>query len=62
MPDDKTKRGSADDKRIDKNDNSEIAYWSAKFGVTKQELLNAIENAGSPHGGKREKSVKELKA
>lgn len=48
MPDDKKKTGRADDQRIDKNDNSELAYWSAKFKVTKIELLNAIEKAGSP--------------
>ena len=52
MPDDKSKVGGADDKRIDKNDNSELAYWSAKFKVTKIELLNAIEKAGSPMVGK----------
>ena len=48
MPDDKKKTGRADDKRIDKNDNNELAYWSAKFNVTRIELLNAIEKAGSP--------------
>ena len=52
MPDDKKKIGGADDKRIDKNDNSELAYWSAKFKVTRIELLNAIEKAGSPMVGK----------
>ena len=52
MPDDKSKVGGADDKRIDKNDNSELAYWSAKFKVAKIELLNAIEKAGSPMVGK----------
>ncbi|MFT3704805.1 MAG: DUF3606 domain-containing protein [Agriterribacter sp.] len=58
MPDDKTKTGSADDKRIDKNDKSELAYWSAKFGVTNMELINAIEKAGSPMVEKVRKILK----
>jgi len=48
MSDNKLNKGVQDDIRIDKNDNSELAYWSAKFGITKMELINAIEKAGSP--------------
>lgn len=58
MPDNKTKTGAADDTRIDRNDNNELAYWSAKFGVTKQELINAIEKAGSPMVEKVKKVLK----
>lgn len=48
MADDKSKTGKADDIRIDKNDPNELAYWSGKFGISKEALLQAIEKANSP--------------
>lgn len=61
MPDNKTKTGKADDIRIDKNDNNELAYWSAKFGVTKIELVTAIEKAKSPMADKVEAQIQKMK-
>lgn len=61
MSDDKTKTGKADDIRIDKNDNNELAYWSAKFGVTKIELITAIEKANSPLVKKVEAQINKMK-
>lgn len=61
MADNKSKTGKADDIRIDKNDNNELAYWSAKFGVTKIELNNAIEKTGSPMVEKVEAEIKRMK-
>ena len=45
MVDDKTKT-AADRKRIDVNEAYELTYWSAKFGVTKEQLKAAIQKVG----------------
>ena len=46
MPDDKTKTGTADDVRINVKEAYEVQYWSKKFGVTEEELLDAVAAAG----------------
>ncbi|HEX8270232.1 MAG TPA: DUF3606 domain-containing protein [Flavobacterium sp.] len=46
MPDNKSKTGKADDIRIDVNDPSEVQYWSNKFGVSTNELKEAVAKVG----------------
>jgi hypothetical protein len=40
------KTGKADDVRINVNQDHELAYWSQKFGCTKQELRDAVKEVG----------------
>lgn len=47
MSDDLNKKGFQDRSRINMNEDHEIAYWTEKFGVTKEELQSAIDAAGS---------------
>lgn len=47
MPDDKTKRNSPDNKRIDKDDPNEVRNWCKSFNCTKQELIDAIDAVGT---------------
>lgn len=46
MADDKTKRGGADRARINIHEDYEVRDWSEKFGVTRQELLEAVQAVG----------------
>jgi hypothetical protein len=46
MPDDKMKTGRADDTRINVNESYELQYWSEKFGVTRDELRDAVKAVG----------------
>lgn len=46
MADDKTKRGGADRTRINIHEDYEVRDWSEKFGVTHQELLEAVQAVG----------------
>jgi len=47
MSDDLSKKGFQDRSRINMNEDHEVAYWTEKFGVTKEELQSAIDVAGS---------------
>jgi hypothetical protein len=47
MPDDKTKTGGQDRKRISTSQDYEVRDWAAKFGVTKEKLLEAIRSVGN---------------
>lgn len=47
MPDDKTKRNSPDNKRIDIHDENEIKDWTRSFRCTRDELINAVEQVGT---------------
>jgi hypothetical protein len=47
MSDDTSKRGPRDSSRINMNEDYEVRYWSEKFGITKQELSEAVRRAGS---------------
>jgi hypothetical protein len=47
MSDDLNKKGFQDRSRINMNEDHEVAYWTEKFGVTKEELQSAIDAAGS---------------
>ena len=46
MPDDKTKRGPRDRNKINVQEKYEIDYWSKKFGVTPDELRDAVKKVG----------------
>jgi hypothetical protein len=47
MADNKSKKGGRDRARINLSEDYEVRYWSKKFGITKQELKAAVQNAGS---------------
>jgi hypothetical protein len=46
MADDKGKTGKPDRDRININEDYEVRDWSEKFGVTHQELLEAVQAIG----------------
>jgi hypothetical protein len=46
MADDLKQTGKADDRRINANQDHELAYWAKELGVTREELRSAIDNAG----------------
>jgi hypothetical protein len=47
MPDDKSKSGGQDRKRIDVHEDYELRSWSKKFGVTQAELKKAVKKVGT---------------
>jgi len=47
MSDDKTKSGSPDRDRINTSEDYEIRYWAEKFGVSHDELKQAVKDSGS---------------
>lgn len=46
MADDLTNRGPADRARVNINEDHELHYWSAKFGVTENALKAAVDRVG----------------
>lgn len=46
MPDDTTKTGPADRKRINIHEEYELRDWSEKFGVTSEVLKQVVEKVG----------------
>lgn len=46
MPDDLKKSGGQDRKRIDANQDHELRDWSKKFGVTPEQLKEAVQAVG----------------
>jgi hypothetical protein len=46
MADDFKQTGKPDDQRIDVNQDHELTYWSKKFGVTRDQLREAVAKAG----------------
>jgi hypothetical protein len=46
MPDDRSKRGGQDRKRINVNEHYELRDWSKKFGVSQDELKAAVKAVG----------------
>jgi hypothetical protein len=46
MSDDKANRGSPDRDRINVNQQHELRYWSEKFGVTPDQLKQAVQDVG----------------
>lgn len=52
--DDKSKTGSPDSKRINVNEDHEVAYWTKELGVTKEKLQEAVDAAGTSAEAVRE--------
>jgi len=46
MPDDLEKRGPPDGKRINVHESWEVRDWSKHFGVTEQQLNDAVKAVG----------------
>ncbi len=46
MADSKDNRGPQDRSRINVNEDYELQYWSEKYGVSKEELRQAVEKVG----------------
>ena len=46
MSDDTSKTGGADRSRISLGQEHEVAYWTQKFGVSRDELAAAVDRAG----------------
>ena len=46
MADDKSKQGPADSSRINLNEDYEVTYWTKALGVSKEELAQAVNQAG----------------
>jgi Protein of unknown function (DUF3606) len=46
MPDDLRKTGKADDTRIDVEQDHELSYWSKELGVSREQLRQAVQQAG----------------
>jgi hypothetical protein len=46
MPDNTSKTGGQDRKRINVNQDYELQDWSKKFGVTKERLKEAVQAVG----------------
>ena len=45
-PDDTTKTGGQDRRRISTSEDYEVRDWAAKFGVTKEQLLESVKQVG----------------
>jgi hypothetical protein len=46
MTDDLSNRGGQDRTRIDVSQDHELAYWSQRFGVSRDELKRAVQKVG----------------
>ncbi len=55
MSDDLNNRGPQDRSRINVNEEHEVRYWSKEFGVTEQELRDAVSGAGVSADAVRER-------
>lgn len=47
MSDDLAKRGPQDAKLINVGESWELAYWTKKFGVSEEELKQAVQQVGT---------------
>jgi hypothetical protein len=46
MADDLKDRGARDRSRVNVHEDYEVRYWTEKWGVTKHQLVEAVERAG----------------
>lgn len=46
MTDERRRTGEGDDVRIDVDQERELRYWAEKFGVTQDEIRQAVKAAG----------------
>jgi hypothetical protein len=47
MADDKTLRGPRDSSRVAMGEDYEVAYWTGKFGVSRDRLQEAVDAVGN---------------
>jgi hypothetical protein len=47
MSDDKTLRGPQDRSRVAMGEDHEVAYWTGRFGVSRDRLQQAVDAVGS---------------
>jgi Protein of unknown function (DUF3606) len=47
MADDKKHKGTPDPNKISTSEAYEVEYWSKKFGVTSQQLKDAVKKVGN---------------
>ena len=55
MADDLNNRGPQDRSRINVNEEHEVRYWTEALGVTKEQLKEAVKEAGPTAAAVREK-------
>ena len=46
MADDRTKRGLGDRQRINMLEDYEVTYWTQKWGISREQLAEAVRKAG----------------
>ena len=46
MADDRSLRGPQDRQRINMSEDYEVTYWSKKWGVSREQLSEAVQKAG----------------
>jgi hypothetical protein len=46
MADDLKNRGAQDRSRVNVHEDCEVRYWTGKWGVTKEQLVEAVQRAG----------------
>jgi Protein of unknown function (DUF3606) len=46
MPDDPKQTGKPDDQRINLEQDHEVNYWSKELGVSREQLRQAVQQAG----------------
>ncbi|MBN8727705.1 MAG: DUF3606 domain-containing protein [Xanthomonadales bacterium] len=46
MSDDRSLRGAQDRLRVNVNEDHEVRYWTGKWGVTEQQLRDAVKRVG----------------
>jgi hypothetical protein len=46
MADDLKERGARDRSRVNVHEDYEVRYWTEKWGVTKEQLVHAVQKAG----------------
>jgi hypothetical protein len=46
MADDTTKRGGPDRDRINPDEDYEVRFWAEKWGVSREQLKQAVQKAG----------------
>jgi len=58
MSDNKSQTGSPDRDRINTSEDYEVRYWAEKFGVSHEELKEAVKASGSSSADKVEAYLK----
>jgi hypothetical protein len=47
MPDDLTKRGTADRSKIAMHEEHEVHYWTKHLGISREELRHVVDKVGN---------------